>query len=108
MKPDTLIQQLETLPPFHALKKAWQENRNADNCYIAHFMPPAEVFYDEKDDAGRQRAYPCSLSEAERLEQARDNLLNDQNGWFDEFVHDGALRGDVTEFIRSILREINR
>lgn len=102
-----LLQYLSTLPAYSDLKKSWQENGGLKNFYIEHFSPPDD-FVDEKDDNGCQYFQPANLTEEQRLDQAQFELLNDQSGWFDEFIHEGSMRNDVTEFIRAVLKEIFR
>ena len=45
------------------------------------------------------------LSDEERLQNAKESLLTDNSGYFDEFVHDTKLRSDVTEVIRALFTE---
>ena len=101
-----LIEQLETLPSFLSLKSSILENLKSDNFYVAEFMPEAEVVYDDKDDNGKQKITTYFLSYYQREQQAISDLLNDNKGYFDEFVHDNEIRQDVTEFIRDLIKEI--
>lgn len=101
-----LIEQLETLPSFLNLKSSILENLKSDNFYVAEFMPKAEVIYDDKDDNGKQKITTYFLSYYQREQQAISDLLDDNKGYFDEFVHDNEIRQDVTEFIRDLIKEI--
>lgn len=103
-----LIKQLETLPAFIALKKGLEQNLRSGNFYVDNFMPESNGFYDNKGDDGRQVVTHFHLSEDEREEQAVDELLADNGDYFDEFVHDDNIRNDVTEFMRSILKELRK
>lgn len=98
-----LIKQLETLPAFAALKKGLEQNLNADNWYVDHFMP--EAVSEEKID-GVKLIY--SRSDEAREEIAKDNLLADNGDYFDEFVHDDNIRNDVTELMRAIIKECRK
>ena len=101
-----LIEQLETLPSFLNLKSSILENLKSDNFYVAEFMPKSEVAYDDKDDNGKQGITTYFLSDYKREQQAINDLLDDNKGYFDEFVHDDEIRRDVTEFIRDLIKEI--
>lgn len=96
-----LIKQLDTLPAFAALKKGLEQNLNAENFYVANFMEDAEQ--GERDEDGKLHRF--TVSEDEREEKAVDELLDDNSGYFEEFVHEDHVRNDVTEFIRAIIKE---
>ena len=49
-----------------------------------------------------------SDSAVSKEQTAGSALLNDNSGYFSEFVHEDELREDVTEFIRFIFKELNR
>lgn len=101
-----LIEQLETLPSFLSLKSSILENLKSDNFYVAEFMQNKKGFYDDKDDDGKQKITTYFLSDYKREQQAISDLLDDNKGYFDEFVHDDEIRQDVTEFIRDLIKEI--
>lgn len=101
-----LVEQLKTLPSFLSLKSSILENLKYNNFYVAEFMPKPEVVYDDKDDNGKQKITTCFLSYYKREQQAISDLLDDNKGYFDEFVHDSEIRQDVTEFIRDLIKEI--
>ena len=100
MQKSLLIEQLETLPAFVALKKGLEQNLKAGNFYVDNFMP--ESVSKEKID-GVNIIY--SRSDEAREEIAKENLLNDNGDYFDEFVHDDNLRNDITELMRTIIKE---
>lgn len=84
-----LLQQLEDIPAFCALKQGFHQNLNADNFYFSHFLPST-----------------ASSDDASAVTEAIQNLSNDQEGYFSEFVHEDRIREDVTEFIRFIFKEL--
>lgn len=98
-----LIKQLETLPAFIVFKKGLEQNLNADNWYVDHFMP--DSVSEEKID-GVKLIY--SRSDDAREEIAKENLINDKGDYFDEFVHDDNIRNDVTELMRVIIKECRK
>ncbi len=100
MQKSLLIEQLETLPAFVALKKGLEQNFKSGNFYVDHFLP--EAISKEKID-GVNLIY--SRSDEAREEIAKENLLNDNGDYFDEFVHDDNLRNDITELMRTIIKE---
>lgn len=85
-----LIRQLKTIPAFNALHRGFRKNFRSENFYFAHFMPET------------------SDSAVSKEQTAGSALLNDNSGYFSEFVHEDELREDVTEFIRFIFKELNR
>ncbi len=94
----------QDIPALRNLYQGYRENLNSDNFYVAHFLPEsAQTIISEN---GQHKI--IRLSENERERQAVENLLDDNSGWFDEFVHDDALRQDVTETIRFLFREFSR
>lgn len=91
---------LEDFPAINNLKQAYKENFTADNFYIEHFMPePEQIIFE-----GKHKRL-IKLSDEERLQNAKESLLTDNSGYFDEFVHDTKLRSDVTEVIRALFTE---
>ena len=91
---------LEDFPAIHNLKQAYKENFTSDNFYVEHFMPETkQIIFD-----GKHKRL-IKLSDKERLLHAQECLLNDNSGFFDEFVHDSKLRSDVTEVIRALFIE---
>lgn len=101
MQKSLLIEQLETLPAFVALKKGLEKNLSADNWYVNHFMADAEQ--GERDEDGKLHRY--TIPQEKREEQAIDCLLDDNGDYFDEFVHDDNIRNDITELMRTIIKE---
>ena len=91
-----LIEQLETLPSFSGLKKAISEKLTINNFYVKNFEP-------SKTFTVENAVYELSDDQVEC--GAIDALLSDNTGYFDEFVNE-ELRADVTEFIRSIIKEV--
>ncbi|MCX4348383.1 MAG: hypothetical protein OSJ76_01205 [Alphaproteobacteria bacterium] len=98
-----LIKQLETLPAFSALMKGLEQNFKSGNFYVDHFLP--ESISKEKID-GVNLIY--SRSDEAREEIAKENLLNDNGDFFDEFIHDDHIRNDVTELMRAIIKECRK
>lgn len=91
---------LENFPAIIKLKQAYKENFTANNIYIEHFLPETkQIIFD-----GKHKRL-IKLSDKERLLHAQECLLNDNSGYFDEFVHDTKLRPDVTEVIRALFVE---
>lgn len=91
---------LEDFPAINNLKQAYKENFTADNFYIERFMPePKQIIFE-----GKHKRL-IKLSDEERLQNAKESLLTDNSGYFDEFVHDTKLRSDVTEVIRALFTE---
>ena len=94
----------QDIPALRNLYRGYCENMNKDNFYVAHFLPESSQTITTEN--GQRKI--IRLSENERERQAVENLLDDNSGWFDEFVHDDALRQDVTETIRFLFREFSR
>ena len=93
-----LLDRLEGIPAFTSLEQSFRKNFNPKNFYFAHFMPETQNFRYEKN-----RGIP----EAGAGEQiAARMLLEDDSGYFSEFVHEDNLRTEVTEFIRFIFKEL--
>ena len=90
-------------PAVNSLKKAYKEyiNKN-NNPYLQHFMPEEEeLLIDE------ERKIVIPLSKEDQHREAEMELLYDNDGWFDELVHYSPLREDVTEVIRTILKDFS-
>ena len=102
-----LLEELRALPAFNNFEKAINDNLTLANGYVEHFAPEQKGYYDEKDDDGRQVCYPYKLSDFEVEQTAIDNLLDDNSDWFEEFVHE-TLRGDVTELVRVLIKELRK
>lgn len=103
-----LIQQLEAIPAFSGFKKSLKENLRTGNFYVDRCMPESEGYFDERNDDGRQAIQKFYLSETDQEEQAIDNLLDEKQGYFDEFIHGSDLSNDVTELIRAIIKECRK
>lgn len=89
-----------SFPAVSNLKKAYKEYINKRNPYIEHFKSDDEdVIVDEEQNI----IIPLSYDDKQR--EAEMELLYDNDGWFDELVHDSPLREDVTEVIRTILKD---
>ena len=101
----SFIKQIESIPAFMNLYKGYKENfTTTNNFYLQHFMPSAkQITYSE---SGKSKI--ILLDDATRLSQAQEALLHDNSGYFSEFVHDDALREDVTEVIRFIFKEFHQ
>ena len=94
----------QDIPALRSLYRGYCENMNSDNFYVAHFLP--ENTQTITTENGQRKI--IHLNQKEREQQALENLLDDNSGWFDEFVHDDTLRQDVTETIRFLFREFSR
>lgn len=101
-----LLEQLRCLPQFNSFEAGVLKNLTMENAYVRDFAPEQDGFYDEKGDDGKQFCTPYHLSDSQVMDKAIDGLLNDNNGYFDEFVHEDKLRGDVTELVRALINEI--
>ena len=101
---DSFAEQIKSIPAFNSLHKGYQDNFNQGNFYMQRFMPPEKVVV--CSESGRCKV--ISLNEDEKLALAQEALLNDNSGYFAEFVHDDAIREDVTEVIRFIFREFHQ
>ena len=91
---------IDSFPCFQGLLKGLQENFNRNNFYVYRSMPEKL----QSDYDGRGRGTIFELSEEAREKMAKENLLHDNGDWFDEFIHEDKLRGDVTEFMRDIAK----
>lgn len=100
-----LLEQLRCLPQFNSFENAIKKQLTLENHYVREFAPDANSYYDEKDDDGRQIGHLCHLAYSQIQDEAIDGLLNDYE-MFDEFIHDGKLRDDVTELVRVLIKEI--
>ena len=100
----TFKEQISNIPAFIGLHKAYRENFNAGNYYVRHFMPETKQIC--LSESGKSKL--TCLKEEEREELAKEELLSDNSGWFSEFVHDDAIREDVTEVIRFIFKEYEK
>lgn len=95
---------IESFPSFQGLLKGLRENLNVQNFYVREFMP--DVVQSERDKDGRKMIF--ELSDAAREKLAKEQLLDDNGSSFDEFIHEDKLRGDVTEFMRDIVKILYR
>lgn len=95
---------IENLPSFQGLLKGLRENLDVQNFYVREFMPDA--VQSERDKDGRKMIF--ELSDAAREKLAKEQLLDDNGNCFDEFIHEDKLRGDVTEFMRDIVKILYR
>lgn len=98
---NSFTEQIKSIPAFISLYQAYKENFNTNNFYVQYFMPPAEQI--TQSESGKSKI--ILLDEDTRLRQAQEALLSDNSGYFSEFVHDDAIREDVTEVIRFIFKE---
>lgn len=103
----SLLEQLKNIPQFNSLEKAVKEKLTINNTYVEHFAPEQCGYRDEKDDDGCQVVYPFYISDSDAEQQAIENLLDDNTDWFDEFVHE-ALRSEVTELVRVLIKEMRK
>ena len=102
-----LLEQLKAIPQFNSFADSVFKKLNMDNYYVEHFAPEKNGYYDEKGDDGKQVCYPYSLSDDEVENQAIENLLDDNKGYFDEFVHE-SISCEVTELVRVLIRELRK
>ena len=102
-----LLEQLRTLPQFNSVEHSVKQKLTIDNGYVEHFAPDQDGYYEEKGDDGRQVCYPYHLSDEEVEENAIDDLLYDNSGYFDDFIHDELL-SEVTELCRALIKEIRK
>ena len=92
-----------SFPAVNGLRKAYKEYMQKNNPYIEKFIPESEEFL-----VNEKKKIIIPLSGENRRRQAEMELLYDTDGWFDELVHDSPLREDVTEVIRTILKDFCR
>lgn len=102
MEKSELIKQLEFLPAFNTLSRSFRKNTTSDNFYIRHFMDSGRVI--AVSESGKAKIINKSLEERE--DEALDGLLNDNSGYFSEFIHNDNIAEDVTELMRVIFKEI--
>lgn len=102
-----LLEELRALPAFNTFEKAVNDKLNINNTYVEHFAPEKRGYYDEKDDDGRQVCYPYTLSDEKVEDEAIENLLDDNSGYFEEFVTQ-ELTYDITELARALIKEIRK
>lgn len=100
----SFAEQIKSIPAFISLHKGYQDNLNQNNFYVQHFMPSETSI--ARSENGHHKI--ISLNEDEKLALAQEALLNDNSGYFSEFVHDDAIREDVTEVIRFIFKEFHQ
>lgn len=81
-----LIKSLQTVPAFDALVKTFFKT-GTDNYYVEHFLAANDNSLDYEYNA-------------------KERLVDDNSGYFDEWIHDDVFRHDVTEFMRAIFREV--
>ena len=81
-----LIEILQTVPTFNALAKTFFKI-GTENYYVEHFLAA--------NDNSLDYEY-----------KAKKRLVDDNSGYFEEWIHDDILRHDVTEFMRAIFREV--
>lgn len=94
---------LDDFPSIRKLKKAYEETFVANNPFIEHFLPhKQQIIFD-----GLHKRL-IKLSSDERFKIAKDSLLSDNTGYFDELVHNSHLRDDVTEVIRTLFNEFSK
>lgn len=91
-----LIEQLETLPSFAAFKKAVSEKLNQDNFYVKEFAPAKNLVVD---------GVHITNSNDYVEDMAIDGLVDDNTGYFSEFVTE-ELGNETIELIRSIIKEM--
>lgn len=101
-----LLEQLRCLPQFNSFEAGVRKNLTLENAYVRDFAPEQDGFHDEKGDDGKQFCTPYHLSDSQVMDEAIDGLLNDNKGYFEEFVHECQLRDDVTELVRALIKEI--
>ena len=101
-----LLEELRTLPAFNAFEKAVNEKLTSENYYVEHFMPEVGEGWDEGyDEDGNREWYRCYTSQEQAEEEGIDGLLEDNGGYFSEFVFE-EMGNEVTEFIRALINEI--
>lgn len=97
-----MLNELRNLPAFNAFEKAVKDNLNFDNYYVKSLAPyKTEVV--ELD--GVRNVFKRTDEEVEQ--EGIENLLDDNNGYLDEFIHE-VLRSDVTELVRALIKEIRK
>ena len=87
------------------LKSAIRHKLTLDNGYVSHFSPEQDGYYEERDDFGNQKCYPFHKSDEDVKEEAIEGLVDDNSGWFDEFIHE-ELRDELTEFCRKLIKDM--
>lgn len=102
-----LLEQLRTVPAFNDFEKAVKENLVDDNCYLEKFIPERSGFYEEDDDDGSVSGCYCTMSRDSAIEEAIDELLDDRDGDFENFVID-SLEEDAIDLIRALIKELRR
>lgn len=103
-----LLEELRTLPAFNAFEKTVNEKLTSENSYVEHFMPEVgEGWDDGYDEDGNREWHRCYISQEQAEEDGIDGLLEDNGGYFSEFVFE-EMGNEVTEFIRALINEIRR
>ena len=96
-----LLDMLQMMPEYRVLEKELNEKLTLNNAYVEHFAPEAHQVEEVKEEHER-RYFHYLMTENEREEEGVENLVNDRDGWFDDFVHD-ELMSEVTEFMRGLI-----
>jgi len=96
-----LLDMLQMMPEYKVLEKELNEKLTLNNAYVEHFAPEAHQVEEVKEEHER-RYFHYLMTENEREEEGVENLVNDRDGWFSDFVHD-EIMSEVTEFIRGLI-----
>lgn len=101
------IEELRKLPAFNAFVEVVNKKLTAENHYVEHFMPKIGEYWDEAgyDENGKREWNRGYISEEQSEKEGIDNLLDDKDGYFDEFVCE-ELRDEVVELVRALIKEM--
>lgn len=89
------------------LKQAIKAKLTEDNFYVRKFMKDFAVddIKDCENGAWYRQEKVSRLSQSESLSQAIENLIEDESGYFEEFILD-ELKDAVVEYMRDVCREV--
>lgn len=99
-----LLEELRTIPQFNSFEKAVKEKLDGESFYVQEFMPEMGEF-SEYDQDGFLCRY--SISHRQAVETGIEDLLEDNDGHFAEFVCE-EIGEEVVELIRSLIKELRK
>lgn len=101
------IEELRKLPAFNAFEEVVNKKLTSENHYVEHFMPEVGEYWDEAgyDEDGKREWNRGYISEEQATQEGIDGLLDDKDGYFDEFVCE-ELRDEVVELVRALIKEM--
>ena len=98
MLDEEFIKKVRMAPEFERFIDAANKKLNIENGYVRHFAPKKHQVFEEDG-----RYVMGLMKKVEREEEAIDNLLDDHDGWFADFVHE-EIGDEVVELCRALIK----